>query len=315
MKVLITGGAGFIGSHVADVCLAAGHEVVIVDNLRTGSVAHVPGGARLHVVDIAAPELDRVLGLERPDVVSHHAAQTSVTVSTRDPVLDARINCTGLLQVLQSCVKHQVGRFVFSSSAGVYGADAPLPTAEEAAPQPRVPYAMHKLLGEYYLQFYGREHGLQATVLRYGNVYGPRQDPDGEAGVVARFIELLLRGERPVIFAYADQPAGMSRDYVYVEDVARANLCALAYPASGTFNIAGGCALRTGELLEAIRVATGAADAGKLAPGVEPARPGELRESWLDITRAATLLGWHPQVSLADGLARTAAYLRTGQTE
>ena len=176
---------------------------------------------------------------------------------------------------------------------------------------------MHKLVGELYLEFYRREHGLRYTVLRYGNVYGPRQDPHGEAGVVAIFTDRLLRGKRPTIYAYPDQPKGMSRDYVYVEDVADANLRAVESAAEGTFNIAGGKAVRTRELLDAIgtvcRAAAtdsamiGAADECRVAAVVEGARPGDLRESWLDISRAETVLGWRPRTSLADGLARTVA--------
>ncbi len=307
MKILITGGAGFIGSHVADAYLAAGHDGAIADNLLSGSADHVPGGARLHLVDIAAPEFDRVVEREQPDVVNHHAAQMSVTVSARDPGLDARINCIGLLNVLQSCVRHGVGRFVMISSGGaIYGDVQQRPTPEEVSPQPLSPYAIHKLTGERYLEFYRREHGLSSITLRYGNVYGPRQDPHGEAGVVAIFVAKLLCGEQPTIFAYPDQPAGMSRDYVYVEDVVRANLRAIESDAVGAFNIASGAPVRTGELLHAVQAACGT----NLAAVAGPARPGDRRENWLDVSRAEHILGWSPEVSLADGLARTVAYFR-----
>ncbi len=307
MKILITGGAGFIGSHVADAYLAAGHDVVIADNLLSGSADHVPGAARLHLVDIAAPEFDRVVEREQPDVVNHHAAQMSVTVSARDPGLDARINCVGLLNVLQSCVRHGVGRFIMISSGGaIYGDVQQRPTPEEATPQPLSPYAIHKLTGERYLEFYRREHGLSSITLRYGNVYGPRQDPHGEAGVVAIFVAKLLRGEQPTIFAYPDQPAGMSRDYVYVEDVVRANLRAIERDAVGAFNIAGGVPVCTGELFDAVQAECGT----NLTAASGPARPGDLRENWLDVSRAERVLGWSPEVSLADGLARTVAYFR-----
>ena len=307
MKILITGGAGFIGSHVADAYLAAGHDVVVADNLLSGSADHVPGAARLHLVDIAAPEFDRVVEREQPDVVNHHAAQMSVAVSARDPGLDARINCVGLLNVLQSCVRHGVGRFIMISSGGaIYGDVQQRPTPEEATPQPLSPYAIHKLTGERYLEFYRREHGLSSITLRYGNVYGPRQDPHGEAGVVAIFVAKLLRGEQPTIFAYPDQPAGMSRDYVYIEDVVRANLRAIESDAVGAFNIAGGVPVRTGELLHAVQAACGT----NLTAATGPARPGDLRENWLDVSRAERILGWRPEVSLADGLARTVAYFR-----
>ena len=307
MKILITGGAGFIGSHVADAYLAAGHEVVIADNLLSGNADYVPGAARLQLLDIAAPEFDLLVERERPEVVNHHAAQMSVTVSARDPGLDARINCVGLLNVLQSCVRHGVGRFVMISSGGaIYGDVRQRPTPEEVTPQPLSPYAIHKLTGERYLEFYRQEYGLASITLRYGNVYGPRQDPHGEAGVVAIFIGKLLGGEQPAIFAYPDQPEGMSRDYVYVEDVVRANLRAVESEAVGAFNIAGGVPVRTSEVFQAVQAACGT----NLTPVAGPARPGDLKENWLDVSRAERVLGWRPEVSLTDGIARTVAYFR-----
>lgn len=307
MRTLITGGAGFIGSHVAEVLLGAGHEVAVVDNLRRGRAEHVPRGARLYVADAGSDEFGTILAKERPHLVSHHAAQVSVTASARDPQLDARVNCLGLLAVLQHCVQHQVGRFLFVSSGGaVYGDAASRPTPEDAPPRPRSPYGIHKLTGEHYLEFYRREYGLQSITLRYGNVYGARQDPHGEAGVVAIFIDRLLRGERPTLHAYPDQPAGMTRDYVHVDDVARANLRALESSATGPFNIAGGRPVPTGELYELIRSACGS----DLTAVPAPARPGDLRENWLDISRAAGELGWRPAVPLAEGVARTVHYLR-----
>ena len=308
MKTLITGGAGFIGSHVAEVFLAAGHEVVIVDNLRSGRKQQVPRDARLYVADAGGDEFAAILAKERPQVVSHHAAQVSVTVSARDPQLDARLNCLGLLATLQSCVRYEVGRFIFSSSGGaVYGDAERRPTPEDAPPRPRSPYAIHKLVGEHYLEFFRREHGLQSVTLRYGNVYGARQDRHGEAGVVAIFAAQLLRGERPTIHAYPEQPAGMTRDYVHVDDVARANLRALESGADGPFNVAGGRPVRTAKLFQLV----GAACGSDLTATTAPARPGDVRESWLDITRAADELGWRPLVPLAEGIARTVDYLRS----
>ena len=307
LKILVTGGAGFIGSHVSDGYLAAGHEVAIADNLLSGSADNVPADARLHLVDIASPEFDLVVERERPDVMNHHAAQMSVTISARDPGLDARINCVGLLNVLQSCVRHGVRRFVMISTGGaIYGDVDQRPTSEEVTPQPLSPYAIHKLTGERYLEFYRQQHGLSSITLRYGNIYGPRQDPHGEAGVVAIFVGQLLRGERPTIFAYPDQPAGMSRDYLYVEDAVRANLRAIETDAVGAFNIAGGAAVRTGELLREVQAACGT----DLTPAAGRARPGDLKENWLDVSRAERVLGWCPDISLADGLARTVAYFR-----
>ncbi len=308
MKTLITGGAGFIGSHVAEAFLAAGHDVAVVDNLRSGSADHVPRGVRFYVADVGGPEFSAILAKEQPYLVSHHAAQVSVPASVRDPQLDARINLLGLLGTLQGCVEHDVGRFVFASSGGaIYGEADRRPTTEDTPPLPLSPYGIHKLAGEHYLEFYRREHGLRSVALRYGNVYGPRQDPHGEAGVIAIFAERLLRGERPAIFAYPDQPAGMTRDYVYVEDVARANLRALQSGAEGPLNISGGSPVHTGDLFDLVRAAYGSDLAAR--PG--PARPGDVRESWLDITRASDVLGWRPEVPLAEGIARTVRDLRS----
>ena len=317
MKILVTGGAGFIGSHVVDTYVRAGHQVVVADNLRSGSVAHVPDGVRTHVVDIASREMDAVVELERPDVISHHAAQTSVAVAVRDPALDAYINCYGLLNVLQSSVKHHVRQVVFPSSAGSYGTAKYLPITEDTVLRPESPYGIHKAVGEQYLRFYRREYGLLTTVLRYGNVYGPRQGSHGEGGVVAILSAKLLRREVPTIYAYPDEPRGMSRDYVYVGDVARANLLVTARGADGTFNIAGGRAVRTRELLEEVAAAFHDRDSDihraentSIDAVIKGPRPGDLRDSWLDIAKAQTVLGWEPQTSLAEGIARTLVELR-----
>jgi UDP-glucose 4-epimerase len=305
MKVLLTGGAGFIGSHVADAMMAAGHSVAIVDDLSSGSLANVPAGARFYLMNIGSPELEKVFALEKPDIVDHHAAQVSVTVSARDPVRDARVNGMGFLNVLECCRAGGVRKVVFISSGGaIYGEAAVERIPEDWPALPLSPYAIHKQLGEAYLRFYAAAHGLSFTTLRYANVYGPRQSPDGEAGVVAIFIAKLLRGEIPVVNAYPEDPDGMSRDYVYVEDVARANLLALDRADGEAINISTGRAVKTRELLEAV--------CGIM--GREPRftrggpRPGDLRASCLDNSRAARLLGWSPAHGLATGLAKTVAF-------
>lgn len=308
MKVLLTGGAGFIGSHVADALLAAGHEVVIVDDLSSGSPANLPPAARFYLLDICSRELARVFQLEKPDIVDHHAAQISVTVSARDPVRDARVNALGLLNVLECCRESKVRKLIFISSGGaIYGESGGKRLREDHPALPMSPYAIHKQLGESYLRFYASAHGLRSTSLRYANVYGPRQNPDGEAGVVAIFISRLLRGEVPVLNAYPEDPDGMSRDYVYVGDVARANLLALDRADGDAINISTGRAVKTRELLETISRIMGR----ELRFTRGEARPGDLRESCLDNTRAAQVLGWAPTHDLEAGLEKTVAFFRS----
>ena len=302
MKVLITGGAGFIGSHVADAYLRAGHEVVIVDNLATGNTDNIPAKAKFYLLDIGSPELDKLFEMEKPEIVDHHAAQISVTASTRDPMQDARVNALGLLNLLQTCVRHRIGKLIFISTGGaIYGDTEDMPTSEEHPPQPVSPYGIHKFLGEQYLRFYAEQHGLNYTVLRYANVYGPRQNPLGEAGVVSIFINTLLKGQTPTVFAYPEEPEGMLRDYVYVEDVAAANLAAADKGAGELINIGTGVTTTTGALYRAI--------ASFFEHPPEPkrgeARPGDLRRSCLNIEKAEKLLAWKPSIDLKEGLSRT----------
>jgi UDP-glucose 4-epimerase len=305
MKILVTGGAGFIGSHVVEAYLAAGHQVVVVDDLSSGSRSNVPAGAGFYLMSVGASELRRIFEIERPDVVNHHAAQISVTVSVREPVRDATINGIGLLNVLECSRQAGVKKFIFISSGGaIYGEAGNRKVAEDHPPAPLSPYAIHKLLGENYLRFYGVQHGLAWTALRYANVYGPRQDPHGEAGVVAIFIGKILLGEVPVIHAFPEDPRGMARDYVYVQDVARASVLALDRADGEALNISTGREVRTRELLAEVCRA-----AGKelVYTRAEP-RPGDLRFSCLDNARAARALGWTPSFSLEEGIGRTVAF-------
>jgi len=308
MKVLLTGGAGFIGSHVAAALLAAGHRVAVVDDLSTGDRSRVPPEASFHRVDIASEGLEAVFAAERPDVVDHHAAQISVTASARDPRADARTNVLGTLNVLECSRRHGVRKVIFISSGGAIYGDAPVERIpEDWTPQPLSPYAIHKLAGEHYLRFFRAQHGLPSTSLRYANVYGPGQDPRGEAGVVAIFCTKLLRGETPVLNAFPDEPAGMARDYVYVEDVAAANLAALERGDDGAFNIGTGVAVRTREILENIARLLGK-EARYATAGP---RPGDLRASCLDNRRALEVLGWRPTHDLEAGLAKTVAWFQS----
>ena len=228
MKILITGAAGFIASHVADAFIEAGHEVVIVDNFRTGYPKNLNPKARFYELDICDPRLEDVFAREKPDLVDHHAAQISVPLSVEDPLTDAEINVKGLINILENCVKYQVKKVIYISSGGaMYGEATEYPTSETYNPKPLSVYAINKMVGEDYLYFYRHTYGLDYTVLRYANVFGPRQVSHGEAGVVSIFVEKLLAGETPTLNAYPEEPNGMIRDYVFVKDVVRANLAAL----------------------------------------------------------------------------------------
>ena len=305
MKVLITGGAGFIGSHVADAYIEAGHDVTILDNLATGNTKNIPEKAKFYLLDIGSRELDRLFELEKPEIVDHHAAQISVTASTRDPILDARVNALGMLNLLGTAVRHSIKKFIFSSTGGaIYGDTEDMPTPEEHPPRPISPYGIHKFLGEHYLRFYADQYGLAYTVLRYANVYGPRQNPLGEAGVVSIFITALLKGETPTVFAYPEEPEGMLRDYVYVEDVARANLQAADRGTGELINIGTGISTTTEALYR--RICSFFKNPPEAKSG--EARPGEMRRSCLDIRKAKEILKWEPSVDLGEGLSRTVKY-------
>ncbi|HET6452457.1 MAG TPA: NAD-dependent epimerase/dehydratase family protein, partial [Spirochaetia bacterium] len=265
----------------------------------------LPREARWYLMNIGAPELARVFEIEKPDVVNHHAAQISVTISTRDPLRDAQANALGLLNVLECSRAAGVKKVIFISSGGaMYGEAHGARLKEDHPPSPLSPYAIHKMLGEHYVRFYGAQHGMDWTVLRYANVYGPRQNPAGEAGVVAIFISKVLAGEVPVVNAFPDEPDGMMRDYVYVEDCARANVLALDTGSREALNIASSREVRTRELLAAICRITGR----ELKYTRGGPRPGDIRSSLLDNSRAAQVLGWKPQFSLEDGLARTVSF-------
>ena len=309
MKVLVTGGAGFIGSNLVDALVAEGHQVVIVDDLSSGKRENLNPAARFYQMDIQDPALAEVFEREKPDVVDHHAAQMDVRRAVADPIFDAKVNVLGLLNVLENCVRQQVKKVVFISSGGaVYGEPERLP-ADEAHPiRPITPYGITKFTGEKYLYFYRVVHKLDYTVLRYANVYGPRQDPHGEAGVVAIFIGMLGRGETPTVYRYAD--GEMQRDYVFVRDVVDANLAALTRGSGMEVNIGTGRGTSVSELLATVQRTMGT----DLEPTYGLARPGEIRQTYLCIERAERVLGWRPKVNLEQGLFETAQwFLETAQ--
>jgi len=298
VKVLVTGGAGFIGSTIADAYLEAGHEVVVVDNLYSGKRENVPAKARFHEVDIVSPKIVEVLEAERPDVVSHHAAQMDVRLSVASPAFDAEVNVVGTIRLLEAAVKSGVKKILFASSGGAaYGEQERFPAREGDRTNPVSPYGVSKRSGEHYLFYYHAVHGLPYVAFRYANVYGPRQDPHGEAGVVAIFCEKLLRGEPPRINGDGKQ----TRDYVFIEDLVRANLKALDTSFVGPINIG------TGHETDVVTLAARLIELSgkKVQPVHGPAKPGEQRRSVIDPSLAKRELGWEPRVQLDQGLART----------
>jgi UDP-glucose 4-epimerase len=303
MKIAITGGAGFIASQIADAYVAAGHEVIVIDNLITGRRANVPRAAKFFEADIRAPEIAEIFRSERPQVLSHHAAQLDVRKSVADPAFDADVNLIGTLNLLEAARKVGVSRVLFASSGGaVYGEPSIHPSPESHPHHPLSPYGITKSTGEQYLSFYHAVHGIPYIALRYSNVFGPRQDPHGEAGVVAIFAERLLAGEVPLIYGDGKQ----TRDYIYVGDVVSANVAALETDFVGAVNIGTGIETDVNALCEHVRLLTGCPHAAKYVP----ARAGEQRRSVVAIDLAREVLGWRPEVTLEEGLRRTVEYFR-----
>ncbi|CAO0819769.1 putative UDP-glucose 4-epimerase [Desulfarculales bacterium] len=306
MKILVTGGAGFIGSHVVEAYLSQGHEVLVLDDLSSGRRENLPPGVRLIEADVRQKTLASELVGLGIEVVNHHAAQISVPASVADPGHDANINLLGLVTMLQAALAWGTKRFIFISSGGaVYGEPRSLPVAEDHPMNPGSPYAVSKQAGELYLGYFA-SRGLSTVTLRYANVYGPRQIPQGEAGVVSVFMQALLDQLPPTIYRYEDMPEGMLRDYVFVKDCAAANLLALT-AGRGAYNIGTGLATSTMELWRAVQRAAGRL----LEHDFGPARPGDLRQSALDSIKVAAELGWVPAYDLARGLAKTWAWRLT----
>jgi UDP-glucose 4-epimerase len=293
MRAIVTGGAGFIGSHVADALVAREDDVHVLDDLSSGRPENVPDGARLHTADIRDP--GDVFDLVRPELVFHLAAQASVSVSVAQPTLDADVNVVGTVAILAAALRHGA-QVVFSSTGGAIYGECDRPATEEWERRPLSPYGTSKLSGEEYLAAWNRLHGTGHVALRYGNVYGPRQDPHGEAGVVAIFLRAIADGRRPTIFGDGSQ----ERDYVYVGDVASATLAATAID-GGVLNIATGRPTSVLELVDAMRRATGR----EIDPEHGPERLGDLQRSVLDPGLAERRLHWRPDVPLEDGLRAT----------
>jgi UDP-glucose 4-epimerase len=303
VKVLVTGGAGFIGSHLTDVFLDAGHEVWALDDLSTGRRENLRAEVRLVVLDIRSPDAARLLESERFEVVCHLAAQMDVRRSVTDPRFDAEVNIAGFLNLLEAARKSGVRKVVFSSTGGaIYGDQDVYPAPESHPTRPVSPYGVSKASGELYLGYYRAQYGLASVALRYANVYGPRQNPHGEAGVVAIFSERLLRGETCIINGTGKQ----TRDFVYGPDVARANLLAATSEVEGPINIGTGIETDVNRLYALLARAAGVDRPAQHAP----AKPGEQMRSSVDPSLAGKVLGWRPAVALEEGLQRTVGWFR-----
>lgn len=314
MRALVTGGAGFIGSHLVEALLDRGDEVTVVDDLSTGKRANLDSalarGAAFQEVDIRdAQRLHGAVTGARPDIVFHLAAQMDVRKSIEDPAWDASINVVGTINLLEAARDARVKRVVNTSTGGaIYGDTDVMPTDEHVAPRPMAAYGQSKLCAEAYCGWYERLYGLSAVTLRYGNVYGPRQDPHGEAGVVAIFCGALLADGRPKVFGDGRQ----TRDYIYVGDVVQANLAAAAHPeAHGAYNVGTGREASVLEIIAALRTAAGLGDEA-FQPEFAPARAGELQRSWIDVTRARAELGFSADTDLVSGLRPTLEWARAG---
>ncbi len=304
MNVLVTGGVGFIGSHLVDAILGKGHHAAVVDNLSTGKAENLNAATAFYQADICDREaLEEVFVRERPTVVNHHAAQTDVRRSMADPCYDARVNILGFVNLLELCVKYKTAKVVFASTSAVYPEPRFIPADETHPVQPLSAYGVSKYVGEKYLEFYRDVHGLRSTIFRYGNVYGPRQDPKGEAGVIAIFSEQMLTGIQPTLFGDGNK----TRDYIHVDDVVSANLLAMDGAGDGeVFNLGWGEEIKDIEVFEAVRDALGV----RVEPRYALKRPGELDRIALDSRKAKRLLGWSPRVSFQQGIPLTTAYYR-----
>jgi len=311
MKILVTGGAGFIGSHLVDALIERGHKVVVIDNLSTGKKENINKKAKFYKIDICSPKIGEFFKKEKPEIVFHFAAQINVRKSVENPLFDAKVNILGSLNVIQNFVQLRTSyfkprtsnlehsTFIFASTGGaIYGEAKKIPTPENYLANPISPYGIAKLTVENYLKFYKENFGLKFISLRFSNVYGSRQDPKGEAGVVAIFIEKLLKGERPTIFGDGNQ----TRDFIFVEDVVSACLKAMEYKGKKEiFNIGTGIETSINELYKIISKLLKT----KIKPKYAPEKPGDLKRSCLDISLAKKELKWEPKFDLEDGLKKT----------
>lgn len=303
MRILITGGAGFIGSNVADAFVALGHEVMVIDNLSSGKKEYVPAAARFVLCDVTSDTAVEAVRTFRPEIVNHHAAQINVRASVADPQFDARVNILGSIRLLEAARQYGVRKFLFASSGGAgYGEQEQFPAEETHPIRPVSPYGAAKMSVELYLNYYRVQYGIEYTAMRYANVYGPRQDPHGEAGVVAIFAERLLRGQTAIVNGDGEQ----TRDFVYVGDLVRANVSALTRGDGMSINIGTGIETSVNTVFRILRDLAGSRQEEIHGPSM----PGEQRRSCLENRMASYELGWYPETSLEEGLARTLDFFR-----
>ncbi len=301
MKILVTGGAGFIGSNLVDALIEANHDIFIVDNLSTGNKLNLNERAKFYEADICdKTEIQKIFDIEKPEAVFHLAAQANVSASVKDPAFDVKVNVIGTINLLELCRDFSVKKFIFSSTGGaIYGENAPRPTPETAEENPLIPYGMDKLQAEKYIEFFAKNFEMKPVILRYSNVYGPRQNSHGEAGVVAIFTARMLANESYKL--YGD--GGQTRDFVYVSDVVDANLKALDFDNTGIFNIGFGKETTINEITKLLKETTQTS----VEPTLEPAKL-EQRHSSLDSSLAQKILDWHPTVSVEEGIKKTVAF-------
>lgn len=304
MKILVTGGAGFIASHISDAFVNEGHQVVVLDDLSSGFEKNIHPKAKFVKGNICDKELvEKLFSEETFDVINHHAAQMDVRRSVKDPAFDANTNIIGTINLLQNAIKYKVKKFMFASTGGaVYGEQSYFPADENHPTQPRSPYGISKLAVEKYLYFYNAEYGLNYTILRYANIYGPRQNPFGEAGVVAIFSTKLLKGEQPIINGSGEQ----TRDYVYVGDVVKANLLTLNDTANDIYNVGTGIETNVNQLFHKLNTIIKANKEEKHGP----AAPGEQMRSVITSEKLFNKFGWKPSTSLEDGLRLTVDFFK-----
>jgi UDP-glucose 4-epimerase len=302
MKVLVTGGAGFIGSHIVDLLVETGCRVSVVDNLSTGLFENINPRVNFYKIDIRDPDLKEAIARERPEAVIHLAAQVDVQRSLKDPLTDSQINILGAINLLNACAGNGIARVVYASSAAVYGNPSYLPVDESHPAMPQSPYGVSKYTVEHYLRVYRVISGINYTVLRFANVYGPRQDAAGEGGVVAIFVDRILKGASPRIFGDGEQ----TRDFIYVKDVAAASIAALRRGDGGPFNVSTGEGLSVNHLFQTLKKITGS----PLEQVYKPPRPGDITHSYLANEKTCAALGWRPRYSLEEGLRETVEFYR-----